>query len=136
MSIWSMDKTLSSFNELKHNRSQQRTDQRVLELTLKFETGFSFVKRYFLKILWPLFTFILCNFLVLTLQYFQKIFEFIFSLWKHKKRASTVAHNWPQTFFSQVLPGCANQPRIDFSYYTYVPKLICLLICRMKTLLF
>jgi hypothetical protein len=26
-------------------------------------------------------------------------------------------HNWSQTFFSQVRPGCQNQPRIDFSYY-------------------
>ena len=46
-----------------------------------------------------------------------------------KKWASKVAHDWPQTFFSQVWPGCPNQPRIDFSYYKYVPRLICLLIC-------
>ena len=32
-------------------------------------------------------------------------------------------------FFSQYWPGCPNQPRIDFSYYKYVPRLICLLIC-------
>ena len=30
---------------------------------------------------------------------------------------SKVAHNWPQAFFSQVWPGCPNQPRIDFSYH-------------------
>ena len=42
---------------------------------------------------------------------------------------SKVAHNRPQTFFSQYWPGCPNQPRIDFSYYKYVPRLICLLIC-------
>ena len=30
-----------------------------------------------------------------------------------------VAHNRPQTFFSQVRPGCPNQPRIDFSSYYY-----------------
>ena len=34
----------------------------------------------------------------------------------------------PKLFFT-VLPGCPNQPRIDFSYYKYVPRLICLLIC-------
>ena len=26
-------------------------------------------------------------------------------------------------------PGCPNQPRIDFSYYEYIIRLICLLIC-------
>ena len=34
----------------------------------------------------------------------------------------------PKLFFT-VLPGCPNQPRIDFSYYKYVPRLFCLLIC-------
>jgi hypothetical protein len=47
-----------------------------------------------------------------------------------KKRASKVAHNRPQTFFSQYWSGCPNQPRIDFSYYKYGPRLICLLICE------
>ena len=46
-----------------------------------------------------------------------------------------IAHNRPQTFFSQVQPGCPNQPRIDFSYYKYVPRLICLLICGHAALL-
>ena len=49
--------------------------------------------------------------------------------WKHVKLCSKVAHNRPKTFFSQVRPGFPNQPRIDFSYYKYVPRLICLLIC-------
>ena len=35
----------------------------------------------------------------------------------------------PKLFFSQYWPGCPNQPRIDFSYYKYDPRLICLLIC-------
>ena len=48
-----------------------------------------------------------------------------------KKRASKVAHNRPQTSFSQYWPGCPNQARIDFSYYKYVPRLICLLICLL-----
>ena len=34
-------------------------------------------------------------------------------------------HFWKQL-------GCPNQPRIDFSYYKYVPRLICLLICGIK----
>ena len=45
-----------------------------------------------------------------------------------KKPPSKVAHNRPLIFF-QYWPGCPNQPRIDFSYYKYVPRLICLLIC-------
>jgi hypothetical protein len=45
------------------------------------------------------------------------------------KLRSKVAHNQPQTFFSQARPGCPNQPRIDFLYYKNVPRLICLLIC-------
>ena len=64
------------------------------------------------------------------LQYFQKKIKFIFCPWKHKKRSSKVAHNRPQTFFSQVRPSCPNPPRIDFSYYEYVPRFICLLICE------
>ena len=51
-------------------------------------------------------------------------------------RKNTSRKNWLQklliigpNFFSAVLPGCPNQPRIDFSYYKYVPRLICLLIC-------
>ena len=69
-------------------------------------------------------TFILCNFSVRMLRYFQ-IFFIFFCLWKHKKPPSKVAHNRPQSFFSQYWPGCPNQPRIDLSYYKYVPRLIC-----------
>ena len=36
-----------------------------------------------------------------------------FALKKLKKPPSKVAHNQPKTFFSQVRPGCGNQPRID-----------------------
>ena len=77
---------------------------------------------------------ILCNFSVQTLQYFQKKIKFIFCPWKLKKRASNVAHNQPQTFFSLYWPGCPNHPRIDSSYYKYVPRLICLLICGFNFL--
>jgi hypothetical protein len=63
-----------------HSRSQQRTDQRVLVITLKFlalkETGFPPVKNTSQKS----FDFILCNFLVRTTQYFHKKFKFIFCL--------------------------------------------------------
>ena len=65
-----------------HSRSQQRTGQRVLVLTLKClalkKTGFSPVKKYFPIFLKLFFTFILCNFSVRTLKYFQKNFKFIF----------------------------------------------------------
>jgi hypothetical protein len=64
------------------------------------------------------------------LQYFQK--NIFFCPWKQKKRASKVAHNRPQTFFSQVRPGCPNQPRIDSLYYKYVSRFICLLICDIN----
>ena len=37
----------------------------------------------------------------------------------------------PKLFF-QFWPSCPNQPRIDFSYYKYVPRLICLLICGLN----
>ena len=76
--------------------------------------------------------FILCNFSVRTLQYIQKKLNLFFAHENIKKRASKVAHNWPRTFFSQVLPGCPNQPRIDFSYYKYVQRFICLLICGLN----
>ena len=51
-----------------------------------------------------------------------------------KTWVSKVAHNRPQTVFFTVLPGCPNQPRIDLSYYTYVQRLICLLICGQQFL--
>ena len=38
--------------------------------------------------------------------------------------------------FSQVRPGCPNQPRIDFSNYKYVPRLNCLRICAALYLRF
>ena len=45
--------------------------------------------------------FILCNFLVRTLQYFQKKLNLFFAHENINKQASKVAHNQPQTFFSQ-----------------------------------
>ena len=60
---------------------------------------------------------------------FSKKINVFFAHENMKKLCSKVAHNRPQTFFSQVRPGCPNQPRIDFSYYKNVPRLVCLLIC-------
>jgi hypothetical protein len=112
-----------------HSRSQQRTDQRVLVLTLNFlalkKTVFPPVKNTSLFSL-QLFS--------ADATIFSKKFEFIFAPENIKKRTSKVAHNQPQTFFSQYWPGCPNQPRIDFSYYKYVPRLICLIICVVNSL--
>ena len=43
-----------------------------------------------------------------------------------KTWASKVVHNRPKPFFHS--PAHSPQPRIDFSYYKYVPRHICLLI--------
>ena len=48
-----------------------------------------------------------------------------------KKTASKVAHNRPKTFF---FTSTTWLPRIDFSYYKYVPRLICLHICGSNSL--
>ena len=55
---------------------------------------------------------------------------------KHEKITLKVAHNWPQTFFSQVPPGSPNQPRIDFSYHKMSGTSICSLICGLGPLMF
>ena len=60
------------------------------------------------------FTFILGNCSVRTLQYFQKNFRFIFCSWKHKKRASKVAHDWPQFFFHKYGPAAQTSPELIF----------------------
>ena len=49
---------------------------------------------------------------------FKKSLNKFFAHENLKKRASKVAHNRPSP-----------QPKIDFSYYRYVPRRICLLIC-------
>ena len=68
-----------------HSRSKQRTDQRILVFTLKFlalkKTCFSPIQNSS----WLLFTFILCNFSLRTLQYFQQKIKLIFCPWKLKK---------------------------------------------------
>ena len=69
----------------KHSRSQQKTNQRVLVLTLKFLALKKTREKYFPNFFKLFFTFILCNFLVRMLQYFQKNFKFSFCPWKHKK---------------------------------------------------
>ena len=47
-------------------------------------------------------------------QYFQKKNIFNFCPWKHKKRASKVAHNRPQTFFHSTGPAAQTSPELIF----------------------
>ena len=65
-----------------------------------------------------LFTFILCNFSVRILKYFQKRIKLFFVHKNFKKRASKVAHNQPKPFYFTVQssPDHSPLPRIDFSY--------------------
>ena len=55
--------------------------------------------------------------------------KFLFIHENFKKMASKVAHNRPKPFFSQSSPAHSPHPKIDFSYYEYVQRLICLLFC-------
>ena len=86
------------------SRSQQRTDLRVLVLTLKYlapqKTGYSPVKSTSLNC-FDFFLRLFYNFSVGTLQYFQKKKNYILSI---KKRASKVAHNRPQTVYTITAP--------------------------------
>jgi hypothetical protein len=61
-------------------------------------------KKYFLKNFWLLLTFILCNFSVRTLKYFQKKIKLFFVHKNLKKQASKVAHNQPRPFYFTVQP--------------------------------
>ena len=87
-----------------HSRSKQRTDHRVLVLTLKFLA---------LKI---------CFFHVFGVKNskkdlcFQKHLKNFFDPKSMKKPPSKVAHNRPKPFFSQSSPAHSPQPRIYFSY--------------------
>ena len=50
--------------------------------------------------------------------YWTSVFlDIFFDPEKVKKRASKVAHNRPNPFFSQSSPDYSPQPRIDFSYH-------------------
>ena len=71
-------------------------------------------------------TFFLCNFSVRTLWYFQ----FFFALENIKKCPQKLLIIGPKLFFSQVQPGCPDQPRIDFSYHKMSGTSICSLICE------
>ena len=79
-------KTMLPFCLLNQLRSQIREQMSGPDLnvfTLKFlalnKIGFSPINKYFPKFFWLLFTFfILCNFSVWTLKYFQKNFKLIF----------------------------------------------------------
>jgi hypothetical protein len=77
------------------------------EFTFKFlalKNWFFPHKKYFPKFFWLLFTFILCNFSVPTLKYFQKKFKLFFCPGNFKIRASKVAHNRPRPFYFTVQP--------------------------------
>ena len=63
---------------------------------------------------------------------FSKKIWLFFDPEKVKKRASKVAHNQPNPFFSQSSPNHSPQPRIDFSYYEISGPDICSLICESK----
>ena len=89
---------------------------------------FSWAKNKF-KICLTIFTFFLCNSLVRTLQYFQKKLNLFFVHENLKNGPQMLLIISPKLFFSQYWPDYPNQCRIDFSYYKYVPRLICLLIC-------
>ena len=89
----------------------------VLVLTLKFvalKTGFPPCKKILHKYFLTFFTFILCNFLVRMLQCLKKNLNLFFAHENLKKRASKVAHNRPQTFFSQVRPAAQTSPELIF----------------------
>jgi hypothetical protein len=124
---------------VRHSRSRQRTDQRVLVLTLKFlaltKSGFSPVKntsKIFFDFYLPLFY---ATFQCRPYNIFKKKLNWFLPMKTLK--------NWPQKlliigpnlfFHSPAQPTAHNpQPRIDFLYYKYVPRHICLLICGVRT---
>ena len=94
-----------------HSRSKQRTDQRVFVLTLKFLA----LKKLFSA-----------NPTILKKQKKSKL---IFCPFKHKKTSLKSCSYLALTCFFTAQPNPRPQPRIDFSYYRYVPRPICLLIC-------
>ena len=119
-----------------HSRSQQRSNQRILLLTLKFlalkKTCFSPRKNTSRNFLTFLNLYSMQLFSADATNFLKSNSNLLFLHENIKKRASKVAHNPLQTFFPQVLPDCPKQPRIDFSYYKYVPRLIYLLICAQR----
>ena len=77
--------------------------------------------------------FILCNFLVRTLQCKKKLFIFIFCPWKilknHQKKLLRIC---PDPFSPQSSPGISPQPKIDFPYWEISGPDICSLICGLN----
>ena len=68
------------------------------------------------------FTFILCNFLVRTLQYLKKKFAYE----NMKKMPSNVAHNRPPFFFQYCQPA-QNQPKSQFLFHKFCsPREFCI----------
>ena len=99
----------------KHNRSQQRTDQRVLVLTLKFlavkkPTGFSTIKNAS-QIFFDFFYIYSMQRFSADIKIFSEKIYIYFCPWK---RTSKVAHNRPQTFFSQYCLAAQTSPELIF----------------------
>ena len=102
-SLWSFKISFWKMDLWNHSRSKQRTDQRVLVITLKFLTlknCFFHLKKYIPK-----------NFLTFVYLYFMQLFsadptkkfkknlnEFLYP-WKLKKTGPKVAHHRPKHFF-------------------------------------
>jgi hypothetical protein len=99
------------------SRSQQRIDQRVLGLILKFlalKKLFLPRKKYFTKIfdfLSPLFY---ATFQCQPYNIFKKYSNLFFANKNIKKRASKVAHNSPETFFHMYGPAAQTSPELIF----------------------
>ena len=84
----------------------------------------------FPKFFWRLVTFILCNFSVRTLKYFQKNFKLIFCTQKLKKNGpQKLLIIGPDPFIPQSSPGHSPQPKIDSPYHEISGPDICSLIC-------
>ena len=60
---------------------------------------------------------------------FLKIKKNIFCPWKYKKIASKVAYLWQFGFFSSAAPDCPKRPKKKNSYWKFVSRHICSLIC-------
>jgi hypothetical protein len=118
--------------DLSHSRRKQRTDQRVLVLTLKFLvlkiSPIKILPKFFLTFVYP---FSMQHFNAAATMFSKKN---LFAHKKLKKTPSKVAHNQPKPFISQSSPAHSPQPRIDFSNHKISGTSICSLICAVGIL--
>ena len=84
-----------------------------IEIFSPKKTGFSPVKNTSLNFLWLVFTFILCNFSVQTLQYFQKTSNLFFAREK-KKGPQKLLITAPNFFFHKYGPAAQTNPEFIF----------------------